>query len=1059
MGVFVADGQPYESPGAAAELDYGSLPVSNIAAVPSIVEGNLPSSLGRRAEVSAAEEWADPSDPMRLARAARTGGGPDLEASRPPGRYPAPPPAPLMDPQEAQKAYAPPGSDRKLFDKPVAPAVAAVIGAQEGDRIQRESILSRWQASHGTVTQFGVGLAASLLDPLNDAAMFVPGIGEETVLAQLGRAGLSTTSLTSRLAARAVAGGVSADIGTLPIVGLNAAMARSEGQDYGVRDAMRDLAFNATIGALFHAGTGIISSRWRRGIPTDLPSVAPEDAETRGPELVPPSVDPQTVDQAQALANSPASDTHARMRAAVAQTMDGREVSVPAALWSRDDGLPPPGPGHVRFYHGSLDTPPFNEPRWLAQDYAYARDFRSFGTPKNVSYVDLPADHSILADKESFDRTGTNMPARYVHFEAPVEIARDLKAVPAPERPQVSELGNELRRILDDPEIRAISADPPIDRTHQVLYGAGASKEGYLTHVDESIPAEATFQRASGAGEVTIDPAKAVALHEQVEKIGMERLLARGMDREQAYETSHHLFAEPAERRWVEAHDVKWEDYQAWWKPRLDAIEKRGATNTPPNLYDKPYPHEQVKSAGAKVDGRVKWPSKGEEGAAAALAGPGEGVSGGQDILGFLRSIGGLKRHPELDAIGAPSSILRQSGATLDYAREAAAEAGYFPKYGSPTDAVAHSTPADLLDLIDYASRGERHYAAGDERQGISQYRARRDIEDSVVGFLRENELDETDKDLVRRMVRLIERGEEKDPESALERAALQSVGDEFTRDELATVAKSIPGFDEHVAGSASPGGGEVGGDGSERAREGGAAPASGFPSPAVGEAPRSITLDISEGTTITGGDFADVRKNGQKIAGVAFRVDGNTLHVDNISAGVSQRSRENIGAVGTQTMREVLRAFRERYPQVTEITGYRVSGARSGASRDIRASIPRTPAELATEQADIYRNGYAPGIPQNDFDEMNEAVYGKAAEQAAIEPAERPKPAAGGEAATAGHPLDAEIARLESEMAGVPLAPDELAIMSESKAMVSASDVAAEAYAQAGACLAEAGV
>lgn len=89
----------------------------------------------------------------------------------------------------------------------------------------------------------------------------------------------------------------------------------------------------------------------------------------------------------------------------------------------------PPTPGTVRFYHGGSD-PTSGGGRWVTPDYEYARNYRP-GEP--VSYVDIPENSPHLL--KSFDDTGTSQVAPYVSFEAPEEIARNLKSLTGAVRP------------------------------------------------------------------------------------------------------------------------------------------------------------------------------------------------------------------------------------------------------------------------------------------------------------------------------------------------------------------------------------------------------------------------------------------------------------------------------------------------------------------------------------------------------------------------------------------------------------------------------------------------
>jgi hypothetical protein len=92
-----------------------------------------------------------------------------------------------------------------------------------------------------------------------------------------------------------------------------------------------------------------------------------------------------------------------------------------------------------------------------------------------------------------------------------------------------------------------------------------------------------------------------------------------------------------------------------------------------------------------------------------------------QSLLEFLASKGGLGPDAELEAIGGHShtvnvegagrrKLVKQGGMPLDYAREAAEEAGYLRGDHNGT-----STVNDLLDAIDAEMRGQKRYPAGHE--------------------------------------------------------------------------------------------------------------------------------------------------------------------------------------------------------------------------------------------------------------------------------------------------------------------------------------------------------
>lgn len=99
----------------------------------------------------------------------------------------------------------------------------------------------------------------------------------------------------------------------------------------------------------------------------------------------------------------------------------------------------------------------------------------------------------------------------------------------------------------------------------------------------------------------------------------------------------------------------------------------------------------------------------------------GSAAPGPSSLLEFIASKGGLGPDSELEAIGAHTHnvniegvgrrrLVKQGGLPLDYAREAAEEAGYLHGDHNGTSSVN-----DLLDAIDAEMRGQKRYPAGFE--------------------------------------------------------------------------------------------------------------------------------------------------------------------------------------------------------------------------------------------------------------------------------------------------------------------------------------------------------
>lgn len=311
---FVPDGQLFENPASAAQPTYENYPVSTGSAIGALLETNVTAGIGRWFARRNAEIEADPLATFKQMR--RNQGIPESDDT--PDTYAAfdQEKSPVISAQEANARYAPKGVN--LFDKDTPDSVAKVIGSQKTEEIKRDEILSRWSNQTALPGRIGTSIVASLLDPLNDAAMFVPGVGEEAVLANIGRVGLSTSSVVARTLARGISGATAGAAGMAPIAALQYGLAQSEGSDYSLRDAMNDLMFGAVVGAVGHAGFGALREA---GV------LRPDEIMRERPlELRPsPYVDPGIID---AVRTAPADVTADGIRSAAAQVLSGREVNV-----------------------------------------------------------------------------------------------------------------------------------------------------------------------------------------------------------------------------------------------------------------------------------------------------------------------------------------------------------------------------------------------------------------------------------------------------------------------------------------------------------------------------------------------------------------------------------------------------------------------------------------------------------------------------------------------------------------------------------------------------------
>lgn len=261
-------------------------------------------------------------------------------------------------------------------------------------------------------------------------------------------------------------------------------------------------------------------------------------------------------------------------------------------------------------------------------------------------------------------------------------------------------------------------------------------------------------------------------------------------------------------------------------------------------------------------------------------------------LMQFLasRSVGGIAdENGELAAMGLTrkfvpggGALVRKNGKSLDYAREVAAEAGFFDDlYGDPARATAQSTPGDLLRLLRQEAGGEPVFSARNdggrqfewldyERQRAARAAYRRLVEEvdaaaSTLGI--DHRLD--DATLVR-AAELVD--EETSPVDALERAldedyinfanALDERGEEKPDVQGIPFFEEDPGTGAAAGGEpgASRAGGEPGGSGGADAPGGGLSRAGGnegeevglrapgdTPEPATPEAGEMAALVLTE--------------------------------------------------------------------------------------------------------------------------------------------------------------------------------------------------------------------
>lgn len=185
----------------------------------------------------------------------------------------------------------------------------------------------------------------------------------------------------------------------------------------------------------------------------------------------------------------------------------------------------------------------------------------------------------------SMDVAGKKMPAENVALiepgqQAVADAERGAGPAGGVEKP---EPGLTPDQILARPEVQAAITRPrQIDRGYRVPYLAGSSNAGGTTFIDSSIPPKVKIGRKN------VDVAKYLNIHEQVE----HALMIEG---KMPYEQAHRIATEH-EIAAVRADGVNVDRYNDFMDGHLAHTEKEigEATNTPPDLYLKPYPHKEA---------------------------------------------------------------------------------------------------------------------------------------------------------------------------------------------------------------------------------------------------------------------------------------------------------------------------------------------------------------------------------------------------------------------------------------------------------------------------------
>lgn len=167
---------------------------------------------------------------------------------------------PIVDKATAIAKAKEQGVDLTIPDTGVTEDYLALQIKRKKEYQQRQDIMARSPKGllFGTA-EFTTGLAASMLDPLNIAASFIP-VGRLVAPAMAARAETAAT-LGQRTMARAVVGAIEGTAGQALVEPLTAFSYSQEQLDYTLINSLQNIAFGAILGSAAHTGFGLIRDK------------------------------------------------------------------------------------------------------------------------------------------------------------------------------------------------------------------------------------------------------------------------------------------------------------------------------------------------------------------------------------------------------------------------------------------------------------------------------------------------------------------------------------------------------------------------------------------------------------------------------------------------------------------------------------------------------------------------------------------------------------------------------------------------------------------------------
>ena len=275
------------------------------------------------------------------------------------------PPSPMVPVDVLKRDYSIPGV--LDFDKDTPQSVAQSLYEHKVAQLKQADAVARATniVTQGGVARFLASAIGSFGDPVNVAAMFVPGLNEVAASRVLGVAGATALE---RAAIRGVVGGTQGAAGMAALEPLNYALSKQERDDWTMVGALANVALGTVMGAGLHSGLGALAER-TRGLPAgDTARVASERIQAAPPEV-----------------------QEAMMRHAVAAQADGRPVQA-ADLLDLYDALSREEAALRGEAAGVADVPP--DP--VTQERLAAIEAEMQGAIPAARRADLEAERTML---------------------------------------------------------------------------------------------------------------------------------------------------------------------------------------------------------------------------------------------------------------------------------------------------------------------------------------------------------------------------------------------------------------------------------------------------------------------------------------------------------------------------------------------------------------------------------------------------------------------------------------------------------------------------------------